>query len=110
MLRQPEPRICWLSAYTCDALKQRARYLSGGEKERVNIARAFVCGPRIILADEILASLDQSLKEKIWPGIKKECKDNKIGFVAVSHSSFLYEDRDFNTRYTIKDKKVEMEK
>jgi phosphonate transport system ATP-binding protein len=48
-----------------DKLNQRTSRLSGGEQQRVAIARLMVQSPRIILADEPVSSLDPALAEEM---------------------------------------------
>lgn len=66
------------------ALK-RADQLSGGQKQRVGIARAIAQGPKLVLADEPVASLDPASSENVLGFLRKICKEDGITAVVSLH-------------------------
>ena len=67
-------------------LDRRPGGLSGGEKQRVAIARAWLAGPRLLLMDEPLSSLDAARKDEILPYIERLRDESRIPIVYVSHA------------------------
>lgn len=61
--------------------------LSGGEKQRVSIARCLVQGPSILLLDEPTASLDPEGKDEFLAMIEQLHADRGITVVLVSHDA-----------------------
>ena len=59
--------------------------ISGGEAQRVALARTLVTKPKVLLLDEPFSGLDQSLKDGIYPDIKKILKNNNMTTIMVSH-------------------------
>lgn len=68
-------------------LNQKLAELSGGQSQRVAIARAMLSGKSIVLLDEPLAHLNQSLREEIRELIRVVHRETNRTFVYVTHDS-----------------------
>ena len=62
--------------------------LSGGEKQRVSIARAVINEPEIILADEPTGSLDLETAKEIFDILKKQLNKDRI-VIFATHNRFF---------------------
>jgi len=68
--------------------------LSGGEKQRVAIARSLMNSPGLLFCDEPTGNLDSSSGEEVIALIKKINKENKMTVVLVTHNAQLSEQAD----------------
>lgn len=81
-----------LSVVMLDPDKYMERYpheLSGGERQRVGVARAFVCKPKLIIADEPTSMLDTSLRLELIALLKSMNEQYGISYVFVTHDIAL---------------------
>ena len=62
--------------------------LSGGEKQRVSIARALINDPQIILADEPTGSLDMETAKSIFSILKNQINNDRI-IIFATHNRFF---------------------
>lgn len=68
-----------------DRQDQLSSRMSGGERQRVGIARALMAGPSILLADEPTASLDRDLSTRIAELLAEQTEARGLATVIVSH-------------------------
>ena len=84
-----EARVRSLSALESVGLRDRAGHLpselSGGEQQRVTVARAFVHEPALILADEPTGNLDTSTSETVIELLVDLNRSRGITFLVVTH-------------------------
>lgn len=78
--------------------------LSGGELQRLSIARALVKNPKILLCDEPTGALDSATGTKVLSLLKNTAKENNIALIIVTHNSKLEEISDNLVR--LKDGKI----
>jgi ABC-type lipoprotein export system ATPase subunit len=62
--------------------------LSGGEKQRISIARALINNPQIILADEPTGSLDFETAKEIFELLKNQINSNRL-IIFATHNRFF---------------------
>ena len=67
-------------------LNKKPEFISGGEKQRVAVARALINSPSILLADEPTGNLDSKNAEKIQKLFKKINSQLNVTIVLVTHN------------------------
>jgi multidrug/hemolysin transport system ATP-binding protein len=68
-----------------DILNRRYGKLSGGQKRRVDIARALINEPKILFLDEPTTGLDPQTRQKVWEVIEAIQKQNKTTIFLTTH-------------------------
>ncbi|MDA3806412.1 MAG: phosphonate ABC transporter ATP-binding protein [Thiomicrorhabdus sp.] len=66
-------------------LMRRASELSGGQQQRVAIARAFMASPKVVLADEPVASLDPAMSRSVLNSLKEAAQTNGATVLCTLH-------------------------
>lgn len=70
-------------------LKSLPNQLSGGEQQRVGIARALIHQPSVVFADEPTGNLDQQRSSEVVELLTQLCSEKQINLVMVTHSQTL---------------------
>ena len=77
-----------------DRINHFPSQLSGGEQQRVAIARSIVLNPKLILADEPSGNLDSENSKLIMSLLFKYCRQNGSSLVLVTHDQMLAKECD----------------
>ena len=77
-----------------DRINHYPNQLSGGEQQRVAVARAFVNNPEIIFADEPTGNLDRKNSQVIEDLLFEMVEENKSGLLMVTHDHTLAQKTD----------------
>lgn len=103
-----QPRVKEIMDYLdmSDKMKNMPSELSGGQNQRIAIARALANNPDIILADEPTAALDKERAISVVKMLKKITREHNVTIIMVTHDDRLlpYCDKIL----TIKDKKIDI--
>jgi lipoprotein-releasing system ATP-binding protein len=69
-----------------DRMSHRPGKLSGGEQQRVAVARAVILKPRLVLADEPTGSLDLRIGEEVQDLLFRLNEENRIALIIATHN------------------------
>ncbi len=91
----------WLERLeVADAARQRPGEISGGQGQRVAVARALVGGPRVVFADEPTGALDSLNGERVMRLLTEAAHDTRAAVLLVTHEPRVaaYSDREIVVR------------
>lgn len=69
--------------------EHRTGQLSGGEQQRVAVARAIVCQPGLVLADEPTGNLDKEVGDEIGALLASYCRERGAALIVATHNERL---------------------
>ncbi|MBZ4219683.1 MAG: ATP-binding cassette domain-containing protein [Chlorobium sp.] len=74
-----------------EMLDRDARSLSGGEQQRVNLARALINHPEVLLLDEPTSALDRPSTARLASTLSNICQSEHLAIIVVTHDLYLAE-------------------
>ena len=83
------PRETLINVGLKDRLNNFPAQLSGGEQQRVSIARALAKNPNVLLCDEPTGALDYVTGKQILKLLQDTCRKNKMTVIIITHNSAI---------------------
>ncbi len=74
-----------LARLSPDYLERDARSLSGGEQQRLNLARALISRPEVLLLDEPTSALDRPTTDSLGQTLQEICHSEQMAIIMVTH-------------------------
>lgn len=91
----------WLDRLeVADLARKRPGEISGGQAQRVGVARALVTGPKVVFADEPTGALDSLNSERVMALLARTARETSAAVVLVTHDARVaaYADREVIVR------------
>jgi ABC-2 type transport system ATP-binding protein len=82
---QPEIEGALLDLGLSDRADDKVRQLSGGQRRRLELARALLPRPRLLLADEPTVGLDIHSRQAILGRVRDTCREDGVGVLWATH-------------------------
>lgn len=99
----------YLELFECNHLKKQKTFeLSGGEKQRINIIRALINNPDLLILDEPTASLDNHNKMKVSQTLNHIRNENDLSIVLVTHDKDIVNHFDDSKLFELKNKQLNL--
>ena len=86
---EPDPALLDELSIANGWLDRYPNELSGGELQRIAVARALLARPHFVVADEISAMLDPITQAQLWHVLLRRVQSGEIGILAISHDDAL---------------------
>lgn len=88
---QPSPELLEALSVEPGWLERWPHELSGGELQRIAVARALHPATRFLLADEMTSMLDANTQAQLWQVVLTHARHHNVGVLAISHHQPLLE-------------------